>query len=126
MKEEWDTDNHTSLLGQRVSAQRTVGAEDELHGVDGSRTTGELLHQPEIGSFFKAVALAIQERNAIGVSVASKDRPIQKLGSERVLQAQTGKDGQAISLSEGSVLVWVMHWVLFSVLSQPPGVSRSD
>lgn len=38
----------------------------------------KLLHQPEIGSFFKAVALAIKERNAIGVSVASKDRPIQK------------------------------------------------
>lgn len=33
----------------------------------------KLFHQPEIGSFFKAVALAIKERNAIGISVASKD-----------------------------------------------------
>lgn len=117
---------HVSPRSESECSENCLGAEDELHGVDGSRTTGELLHQPEIGSFFKAVALAIQERNAIGVSVASKDRPIQKLGSERVLQAQTGKGGQAISLSEGSVLVWVMHWVLFSVLSQPPGVSHSD
>lgn len=47
----------------------------------------KFFHQPEIGSFFKAVALAIKERNAIGISVASKDTPVQKLESERVLQA---------------------------------------
>lgn len=51
----------------------------------------KLFHQPEIGSFFKAAALAIKERNnAIGISDASENLPVRKVESEHVLQAEVG------------------------------------
>lgn len=52
------------------------------------------LHQPEIGSFFEAVALAIKGKNAIRGSFASKDTPVQKLEREHVRQAGRQAEGK--------------------------------
>lgn len=96
-------DHHTSHLGQEGSVQRIVWKLKQVTWCGWEQDCWSNFHQPEIGSFFKAVALAVKERKPLE-SVASKDIPAQKLGGERVLQEQRGKDGLGLCplLREGA------------------------
>lgn len=82
-------------------------------------------HQPEIGSIiFEAIALAVRERNAILASVASKEMPIKKLGSEYVPQGQAKVEMGLDHISPAKA--WIVsvdnpsHWVFsFLILNLP-------